>query len=97
MATLLVHRSLDHEADLCGHYREGDALSVVASEVTCPECRRLLPPGPEECPSRSQRHGWRCAGRRNHGGVHHAEVGGCAFAWTDTTSPALSVDLPRPA
>ncbi len=90
----LIHEFDPSGSTLCGHFQEGDGFTAVSDAVTCPDCRRLQA-DPGACASRSVRWGARCAGRRGHGGLHHAEVFGVAHAWTDDESPKLATDLLR--
>jgi len=60
--------------------------------VDHPEERTRLEP-PARCTSRSSRSGHGCVGEQGHGGLHHAEVNGVLFAWSDETSPELALDL----
>jgi hypothetical protein len=50
--------------------------------------------GQDRCPSLN-RHGIQCRGKRSHGALHSAEIEGVLYVWSDSTSPALAIDLLR--
>ncbi len=91
---ILIHEFPSPGSEPCGSIAEHDGFTATADAVTCPECRdrqRLA----RTCPSRSARHGLRCAGEIGHGGLHRAELDGRFYAWTDESSPELAIDLDR--
>lgn len=89
---VLIHEFPVQGTEPCGSIAEHDGFTARADAVTCPECRaRQELAG--ACPSRSARYGWRCAGKNGHGGLHHADMHGRAYAWTDASSPELAIDL----
>jgi hypothetical protein len=90
----VIHEFLSHDVEPCGNWHDGDGLTAVADAVTCPECRKRRE-NPNLCPSRRAKDGKRCAGRRGHDGLHHAEAYDVLYFWTDDDSPELPTDLLR--
>jgi hypothetical protein len=39
------------------------------------------------------RRGRRCCGERGHGALHHAEIEGVLYVWSDETSPESALEL----
>ena len=91
----VIHEFLSHDVQPCGDWRDGDGLTAVADAVTCPACRKRQE-NPSSCSSRRAKDGKRCAGRRGHGGLHHAEMYDVIYLWTDDDSPRRVTDLILP-
>ncbi len=91
---VLIHEFVDAGPRMrsCPRWRAGDGLTAFTDGVTCPHCRDRRS-DPAVCSSRSVRYGRRCAGKRGHGGLHHAEAHGTMYVWTDDASPELALDL----
>jgi hypothetical protein len=92
--TVLIHEFPLAGSKPCGCIMEHDGFTARADAVTCQECRERQRVA-RACPSRSARYGWRCFGEPDHGGLHHAELHGRFYAWTDESSPELAIDLDR--
>src|SRR5512133_3161922 len=88
----LIHELLSDDIRHCGNWHDGDGVTAVADAVTCPACRQRQTSA-EACPSRRTTDGKRCAGRRGHDGLHHAEAYDVLYLWTDDNSPKLSTQL----
>jgi hypothetical protein len=48
----------------------------------------------DRCPSLNL-HGIRCEGQRGHAALHNATIEEVLYVWSDSTSPALAIDLLR--
>jgi hypothetical protein len=46
----------------------------------------------DRCPSLN-RNGIRCVAKRGHAALHNAKIEDVLYVWSDSTSPALAIDL----